>query len=427
MPSLTIAARQELCAMPAMVTVARMLELPSWELHQAVIDELAANPALELVADPPNWVAPAGDRLWRVATPVRATDALLADLRASLPAEHHGLAEAVVASLDHHGFLPEPPATLAQTWGVAPSQIEEVLHRLRELGPPGIAARGPRECLLAQLDALEAAGETVSLARAIVAEHLDDLAAGRYRMIARALHVREADVVAAHALIKQQLWPFPLSSDQAENGEGACLPDLIFQPSAAGFSVEVPMCPQRWLGVNPVYAELGTRAATLPAAEREHIRHCLTRARIFLQSLQRRYDTLYRIGAMLAIRQAAWLRYGPAQIAPLSRTQLAQDLGLHVSTVCRAVAGKWALLPNRALAPLDSFFAAAKPLQAALRELIATEPYPLSDEELSQRLAAQGYAVARRTIAKYREQMGIPACHQRARQHQLANGRSAVT
>lgn len=90
-------------------------------------------------------------------------------------------------------------------------------------------------------------------------------------------------------------------------------------------------------------------------------------------------------------------------------------MGLHESTVCRAVAGKIALLPNRALAPLDDFFHAARPLQEALRELIAAEQEPLSDQELAELLAARGYPIARRTVAKYREQLGLPAQRQRAR------------
>ncbi len=90
-------------------------------------------------------------------------------------------------------------------------------------------------------------------------------------------------------------------------------------------------------------------------------------------------------------------------------------MGLHESTVCRAVAGKIALLPNRALAPLDDFFHAARPVQEALRELIAAEQEPLSDQELAELLVARGYPIARRTVAKYREQLGLPAQRQRAR------------
>ncbi|MGB9633913.1 MAG: hypothetical protein ACPL8I_11330, partial [Chloroflexaceae bacterium] len=119
MPHLAMTAKQELRAMPALLTVARMLELPILELHQAVQEELAANPALEEFEQPPGPApsASATDPLLRVATPVSLADTLLADLRASLPADQHALAEALVGNLDEHGFLPESPATLARELG----------------------------------------------------------------------------------------------------------------------------------------------------------------------------------------------------------------------------------------------------------------------------------------------------------------------
>lgn len=421
MPHLAMTAKQELRAMPALLTVARMLELPVLELHQAVQEELAANPALEEFEQPPGPApsASATDPLLRVAAPVSLADTLLADLRASLPADQHALAEALVGNLDEHGFLPESPATLARELGVPRAQVEAALRLLRELGPPGIATRGPRECLLAQLDALAAAGEPLPLVRAIVAEHLEDLAAGRYRAIARALGVDETAVGSAHTLIQQRLWPFPFQAILTER-EGPDrrvyrAPDLIFTAGESGFAVEVPTGPGRWLGLNPAYAELAARAAELPATEREHVLTYVARARTFLNGLRRRYETLRRIGETLAVRQAAFLREGPARLAPLTRLQLAQDVGLHESTVCRAVAGKIALLPNRALAPLEDFFDAARPAQEALRDLIAAEQEPLSDQELAELLAARGYPIARRTVAKYREQLGIPTQRQRAR------------
>lgn len=273
--------------------------------------------------------------------------------------------------------------------------------------------------MLAQLDALASAGERLPLVRAIVAEHLEDLAAGRYRAIARALGVDESAVVSAHTLMQQRLWPFPFQAILTERAgpdrRAHRAPDLIFTACESGFAVEVPTGPGRWLGLNPVYAELATRAAELPATEREHVLAYVARARTFLNGLRRRYDTLRRIGEALVARQAAFLREGPARLVPLTRLQLARDVGLHESTVCRALADKIALLPNRALVPLDDFFDAARPVQEALRDLIASEQGPLSDQELAELLAARGYPIARRTVARYREQLGIPAQRQRAR------------
>ncbi|MFQ3661279.1 MAG: hypothetical protein SNJ69_02675 [Chloroflexaceae bacterium] len=421
MPRLAMTAKQELRAMPVLLTTARMLELPALALHQAVHEELAANPALEEVEEPPARPPPAPehDPLLRVPAPVSVTDTLLADLRASLPADQYPLAEALVGNLDEHGFLPMSLTTLARELDVTRSQIEAVLRVLRDLGPPGIATPGPRECLLAQLDVLAAAGTSLPLARTIVAEHLEDLAAGRYRAIARTLEVDESAVGAAHRFIQQRLWPYPLQAVTVERAGPERpiyrAPDLIFTPSESGFAVEVPAGPGRWLGLNLAYTDLAAHAAELPAAEREHVLIYVARARTFLNSLRRRHETLQRIGEALAVRQAGFLRAGPAHLAPLTRLELAREVGMHESTVCRAVADKLALLPNRALAPLDDFFAAARPVQEALRDLIAAEEEPLSDQELADLLTARGHPLARRTVARYREQLGIPPQRQRAR------------
>ncbi|HMQ30292.1 MAG TPA: hypothetical protein PKD53_06160 [Chloroflexaceae bacterium] len=422
MPKLKLNARQELRAAPALLTHARLLELTTVGLHQAIAQELEANPALEELALPaaPRGAGRADDaeRLMRVAAPVSLADALLGDLRASLPAADHALAALVVGSLDERGLLEEAPQSLARAAGVARGRIEAVLAALRELGPPGIAARDPRACLLAQLDAMPR-GEAPPLARSIVAAHLDDLAAGRQRAIARALGAAPEEVEAARAFIAGRLWPYPLQAalgGPAEPDRRAYrAPDLIFRRAGDSFSAEPAAAPGRALQLSPVYAELAERAATLPADEAEHVRSYVERARVFLRSLRRRGETLARVGAALAERQAPFLREGPRALAPLTRLQLAHELRLHESTVCRAVADKTALLPDGALWPLDGFFDAARPAREVLRELIAAEAAPLSDQQLAAMLAERGHPVARRTVAKYRDELGIPPQHQRAR------------
>lgn len=419
MPRLALGARQELRAAPALLALARMLELTAVGLHEAVQEELAANPALEELEHVPRVSSPAGDdeRLLRVAAPISLADALLSDLRASLPADEHPLAALLVGSLDEHGFLAETPASLARAAGVPRARVEAVLRTLRAVGPPGVATATPRDCLLAQLDALDA-GEAHPLARAIVADHLDALGAARYRAIARALGADTEAVAAASIFIQRRLWPYPLQAALASPAAPDRRPyrtsDLIFGAVGEGFEVKVAAAPRRSLRLNPLYTDLAAGAAELNDAERQHVRAYLERARAFLRSLRAREETLLRVGEGLAVRQAAFLRHGPRQLAPLTRLQLARDLALHESTVCRAVAGKTARLPGGGLWPVDDFFAAARPAQELLRELVAAEERPLSDSELAALLAEGGFPIARRTVAKYRDQLGIPSQQQRA-------------
>jgi RNA polymerase sigma-54 factor len=159
--------------------------------------------------------------------------------------------------------------------------------------------------------------------------------------------------------------------------------------------------------MNPLYRELAQNMSSLGEEEREHVREYVSRTRVFLSNLRQRESTLLQIGKAIVARQEAFLHHGVRHLAPMTRAEIAQELGLHESTVSRAVAEKTAILPDRTLLPLSEFFVAARGVQDVLRELIEQETAPLSDQELSRLLQERGYAVARRTVAKYRKQMKI--------------------
>lgn len=431
---------------PALLNLAHLLTLPSMVLHQAVQQELMENPALEeveayeipcercggpmvdglclrCVYEATNDV-PAStqdgqetDALLFVAAPYSLTEALLADLYASLPGTEHSIALALVGSLDDQGFLPDDPADIAATLNVSLERVTAVLQRLRELGPPGIAARDTRDCLLAQLDILEAQGASFPHVRFIVADHLDDLGAHRYTRIARHLQITTTEVKAVRDFIQQHLWPYPAQAVASSGSEPERVryrqPDLAIREEDNGFVVEVLHSPRRLLRLNPLYQELARRAASLEAGEREHVQEYVARARTFLANLRQRESTLQRIGEAVVERQEDFLRHGIRHLSPMTRTEIAAELGLHESTVSRAIADKAALLPNRTLLPLSELFVAARGVQDVLRELITNETEPLSDAELARLLIERGYTLARRTVAKYREQMQIPPSHLR--------------
>jgi RNA polymerase sigma-54 factor len=323
----------------------------------------------------------------------------------------------LVGSLDDHGFLTEDLELLASAIGVSTGRVQAVLQRLCELGPPGIATRDTRECLLAQIDALAAQGVLCPHARELVASHLEDLGAGRYKQIARALRITAEEFDLARAFIRRQLWPYPM---QAASGGAAPLQrtryrtaDIVISQRDDGFIVEVPHAQRRFLRLSPLYRDLSRRTATLDEHERAHVQTYIARARVFLANLRQREHTLKRIGDSLVVHQEAFLRSGVRYLAPLTRSEIAAELELHESTVSRAIADKSALLPNGTLMAISEFFVVARGVQDMLRELVANEPRPLSDEQLAQLLAAQGHPIARRTVAKYRDIMRIPPSHMR--------------
>jgi RNA polymerase sigma-54 factor len=431
---------------PALLNLAQMLTLPIMELHQLVEQELAENPALEEVeaadtrcpdcggpivgglclrcvgAEPSGDGPPSPgdaeiDPLLFVAAPRSLAEALLRDLYASLPASEHAIAMTLVGSLDDHGFLTEELEQVAAALSVSLERVTAVLRRLRELGPPGIATRDTRECLLAQIDALAEQGVVCPYARTLVEQHLDDLGGGRFKQIARTLKISAEELEQARAFIRRQLWPYPM---QAAGGEAAPLQrtryrtaDLVISQHEERFTVEVPHAQRRILRLSPLYRELSRQAASLDEHERAHVQTYIARARVFLTNLRQREHTLKRIGEALIVHQAAFLRQGVRHMAPLTRSEIAVELALHESTVSRAIAEKSALLPNGRLMAISEFFVVARGVQDILRELVATEPRPLSDEQLAQLLAQQGHPIARRTVAKYRDIMRIPPSHMR--------------
>jgi len=431
---------------PALLNLAQLLALPSMDLQQLVQQELNENPALEevetyeaacsrcgsLVVDgiclncasgdavsegPPARRDEEIDPLLFVAAPRSLTETLLHDLYASLPEYEHPIALALVGNLDERGFLAEELDVLAETLGVDQARVEAVLQRLRELGPPGIAARDTQECLLIQIDLLAAQGVTCPHVRAIVADHFDDLGAGRFKQIARSLRASADEVEAARAFIRRFLWPYPAQAATADSAPPQRTryrtADIAIVRRDEGFSVEVLHSPRRVLRLNPLYQDLARKAATLPDDERSHVQEYIARARVFLTNLRQRESTLQRIGESIVTRQEPFLRHGVRHLAPMTRAEIAAELGVHESTVSRAIADKTALLPNGTLLPMSEFFVAARGVQDVLRELIINEARPLSDEELAKLLAERGHPIARRTVAKYRDLMKIPPSHLR--------------
>jgi RNA polymerase sigma-54 factor len=432
---------------PALLQQAQLLTMPSLELNQAIQIELNENPALEEIetqdfpcdrcggpvldglclrcalsaTEDDSRTAPQTDEqidpLLFVAAPQSLIESLLQDLYASLPEHDHPIALALVGNLDDHGFLVDEPADLAMQLRVDEAHVVAILQRLRELGPPGIATRDTRECMLAQIDVLASQGVNCPHARTIVADYLEDFGSRRFTYIARQLHISTEEIEALRIFVRTHLWPFPSQAIQSETAPSQRTryrtADIAITANDDHFSVEVLHSSRRLLRLNPLYQDLARNAATLDEGERQHVQEYINRARVFLAGLLQRESVLERIGKVIIERQDAFLRYGVRHLVPLTRAEIAATLGLHESTISRTTAEKTVLLPNKQLLPMSEFFVAARGVQDVLRELITNEQAPLSDEELANQLRSRGYQIARRTVAKYRDVMHIPPSHQR--------------
>jgi len=441
--------QQQMKASPALIALNNMLVLSTLELHQLVQQELEENPALEQMESEESICSRCGrpisgvtciyclhedmrlaeaerddssgvpaddefDPLLAIAAPVSLQESLQRDLHIALPQEDHGIADYLLGSLNEQGFLDGEVDDIARELHTESARVEAVLQRLQELGPAGVGARNVQECLLIQIERLERTGISNPHIRTIVSEHWYDLGEHRYGAIAQMMGISYDDVVRARDFMRQYLRPYPLErvADGVSLSETTFLsPDVIIRNEGDRLVAEVIESRRFYLRLNPLYQDLA-RAVTdgqqqVSEEEREHLRTFVSRARLFLTNMRQRRETIRRIAEFLIDRQEGFLRFGVRHLAPLTRAEVAAAIGVHESTVSRATANKYVQVPNQEIVPFSHFFTASLSVKDVIQELIANEKTPLTDQEIVEILRERGHDVARRTVAKYRAQLGI--------------------
>ncbi|MGH2486466.1 MAG: RNA polymerase factor sigma-54, partial [Ktedonobacterales bacterium] len=216
--------------------------------------------------------------------------------------------------------------------------------------------------------------------------------------------------------------PFPgrghLEGNLSTGGETATpvSPDVIITRKVLAdgghaFDIEVVESKRFYLRLNPSYSQIynaiSSRAMTLSETERRHIQHYVARARLFMANINQRRQTLEKITRSIIELQRDFLDMGIRHLQPLTRARVAAELGMHESTVSRATAAKYVMLPSGEVIPFSNFFVANLGIKDIIKDMIDSEGTPLTDQELADMLGTHGIPVARRTVAKYREQLGI--------------------
>jgi RNA polymerase sigma-54 factor len=421
---------------PTVVALAGLVTLSAIELEAMVERELAANPALER-GEPPGCPV-CGDaahggatcqagrdrtrqlrlgpdehgprrQLSEIAAPPSGVERLAAEAGLLVPAADRRVVAYVAADLDGRGRLDREPATLAAELCVTEERVHRAIAAIREVGPPGICARDLSDCLRLQLEPMEADAGAPTLLRRILDGHLEDLARGRLRAVAAAHGVTTADVAAARDLLRR-LQPSAVVDD-VERQVPVARPDVVVRNGRLG-ELEVEVADEAWRGlrVEPLYRRLTNKLAllSLTASERHHVCEQVARADDLLARLEERSTVLGRVARCAVERQRGFLRDGPAAHVALTRAEVARELGMHESTVSRAVSGKYVQLPDGRLVPMAELFGTARSALEFLRAVVDAEARPLSDDQLVDRLSAGGHRLARRTVAKYRARLGIP-------------------
>lgn len=415
---------QNLVLTPQLREAIELLQLSHLDLATFVQNELDQNPFLE--SGPPGDLplmsggrASGGDPLnfeALVANPVSLRDHLLAQIHvdARTPLDQK-IGSYLVDCLDGDGYLRTPLSEIAQALGIDPSAVEGALLQAQRCDPPGIFARDLQECLRLQL---QDRGLFDGVAEQVL-DHLPLLAAQGYTKLAALCQAPVAAIERLHAHIKN-LNPRP-AQGFTEGRVEAITPDVFVTPEDPhGWAVTLNMGNlPRVLANATYYAQI--KESPLAAADRAFVQNTFQRASWLIKALDQRARTLLAVSQALVREQEAFFNRGLKFLRPMGLKDIAQATGLHESTISRVTTQKYMETP-RGVFELKFFFASkitgahagddhsSQAIRHRIQELIAGEnkAKPLSDDKIVQLLAADKITIARRTVTKYRESLGIP-------------------
>ncbi|WP_172116310.1 RNA polymerase factor sigma-54 [Halomonas hibernica] len=340
------------------------------------------------------------------------------------------IAESLIDALDANGYLTQPLNDIrdglrAQSIeGLSQRELETILMRLQQFEPTGVFARDLRECLMLQLATLPDDTPLLVPARRLVRQFLEALGKNDMRLLKRRLSLDDEQLDDVIGLIRS-LDPRPGSAYGATD-DSYITPDLVVRHDHEGWHLELNPEALPRLRIQPDYASLIKRADK--SQDNQFLKEHLQEARWLIKSLSSRNDTLLRVGREIITRQIGFLEHGEEAMKPLILADIAEAVEMHESTISRVTTQKYIHTP-RGVFELKYFFSSqisgqdgadshsSTAIRARLKKLIQDEPpgKPLSDSRLVTLLGDGGITVARRTVAKYRESLGIPSSSERRR------------
>ena len=343
---------------------------------------------------------------------------------AKLEPRELAIARAIVDAISDDGYLTEPLEEIANTLRpeihCEPAEVEAALTDVQALDPPGIGARSVGECIELQLRQLDPAIPGFNAAIEIARHHLERIAGRELAVVKRELRASDEELACALALVRS-CHPRPGATVSAGSAEYV-VPDVFVRRTDHGWAVEINSATLPRVRLNQSYASLIGRNASHAT-----MRAQLQEARWLLKSLEIRHETLIKVARSIVERQTAFLEHGEEHMRPMILKDIAEAIGMHESTISRVTSGKYMHTP-RGVFELRYFFSShvegadgsgtsSTAIRAKIRKLVKEEEAesPLSDGRIAELLSAEGIPVARRTVAKYREAMGIPPSNERRR------------
>ena len=326
------------------------------------------------------------------------------------------IADLLVGNIDERGYLATSVANLGYSTAVAPETIEEVLTVIQTFQPPGVGARNLRECLLLQLDRAERTGD---LEYSIIKDHFELLSRRKFPELASALGRDEVDVVDVQKAAERisHLEPHPGRDFLPENQQ-YIVPEVFVKKLDGEWTITLNNDQVPHLRISNTYKDIMSNGSST-AEDREYIREKIRAGKFLIKSLHQRQSTIHNIANEILTRQIAFFENGTSDLKPLTMVQVAEVVGVHETTVSRAVSAKYMETPHGVFEMKYFFTSGFKTddgkdvsntsIKDMLVELVKEEDHhkPLSDDAIVKLLSEKGIKIARRTVAKYRGELNI--------------------
>ncbi|MFC5648663.1 RNA polymerase factor sigma-54 [Paenibacillus solisilvae] len=422
---------------PQLRQAIKLLQLPTPELLDAVRQELDENPVLEFAGN--EWGVYSGypkynlgmSRNGRVYDPLHQAAwndvSLERHLKEQLgfikdiPHTVRRMIVFMIGNLDNNGYLAISLSEISDVLQAEPDQTEQALRILQSFEPVGVGARNLRECLLLQV---QSSSEASPLAALLVQHHLKDVADYRIHRLSAALQVSSQEIQAAIDVIKG-LNPRPGAAFHKAEVHYV-IPDVKVEKAGEQFDVWMHHAASPRLSINEYYERI-VKESREPDEARRFLSNKLHSARFFMKCLEQRRWTIFRVAQAIVEEQSEFFRKGAACLKPMTLKQIADKLNVHESTVSRATAGKYAQTPWGVF-ELKYFFPSGlqtdhgdltspERVKARIKEWIHGEnrAKPYSDQRLADLMRQEGIQISRRTVTKYREEIGIASSVRRKR------------
>ena len=346
---------------------------------------------------------------------------VLTQVAPELEKDERPLAAMILTNLDDDGFLAIDIREICRFHHVTPEQVEVVLRKIMRCDPLGVGARNVQEALLAQVEFLSESTQVPEYVRRAIADEFDLLSKHQYGELAKKLGTTSQKIKLVSHYISDNLNPFPARANWGTFRQpNDNTPEVFHQPDVMIYYlnnkpgnplvIEIITPSRGTLRLSPLFKKALKQQT---GEQQEEWKKDMDKATLLIKCIQQRNNTMRQLMEQLAAIQKSYIIHGDVHLQSLTRAEIAKKLGVHESTISRAVANKTVQLPNKKIIPMSTFFDRSLAVRAILRGIVENESHALNDTELCASLEERGINVARRTVAKYRSMEGILPAHLR--------------